>query len=124
MSDASGACPVIRIQRSIGSSGKATQAMRLSGRRLIGQGPAARRRSARAEQLGVPRAGAPGARGSSGWASEGRLAIRQRIRAPLKLAVPGKPHQPAGHARPFGGDRKPPRGGEIEHRRDRPTIRR
>ena len=42
----------------------------------------------RARNSSAFHAGAPGARGSSGLARLGMLAIRQRIRAPLKLAWP------------------------------------
>ena len=45
-------------------------------------------RSPRARNSSASHAGAPGARGSNGWASDGWLAIRHRIRAPLKVAWP------------------------------------
>ena len=42
----------------------------------------------RARNKSASQAGVPGAFGSRGCGSDGRLATRQRIRAPLKLAVP------------------------------------
>ena len=42
----------------------------------------------RARNSSASHTGLPGARGSNGWAWLGRLATRQRIRAPLKLALP------------------------------------
>ncbi len=42
----------------------------------------------RARNSSASHAGSPGARGSNGWAWLGQLAIRQRIRAPLKSALP------------------------------------
>ena len=42
----------------------------------------------RARKSSASHAGVPDARGSSGFASDGALAIRHRIRAPLRFAVP------------------------------------
>jgi len=42
----------------------------------------------RARNSSASHAAKPGALGSSGWISDGALALRQRIRAPLRLAVP------------------------------------
>ena len=77
---------------------------------------------ARAEQLGIPRAARPAPAGRAGWAATARLAIRQRIRAPLRLAVPPSRTSQHGHARPLGRDRQPPRRGEIERRRVAPQF--
>ena len=43
---------------------------------------------ARARNRSASHAGVPGARSSNGWISDGALAIRHRIRAPLRFAVP------------------------------------
>ena len=52
----------------------------------------------RARNNSASHAGAPGARGSSGLGSDGALAIRQRIRAPLRLALPPSRTSQHGHA--------------------------
>ena len=52
----------------------------------------------RARNSSASHAGAPGARTSSGLASEGALPIRQRIRAPLRSAVP--PSRTSQHGTP------------------------
>ena len=55
--------------------------------------------------------------GSSGLGERRqRSPIRQRIRAPLRLAVAAEPNQTGGHPVPLGRDREPARGGEIERR--------
>ena len=58
-------------------------------------GPAA---CPRARNRSASHAGVPDARGSSGLASDGALAIRQRIRAPLRLAVPPSRTSQQAHA--------------------------
>src|SRR5437764_1036608 len=56
----------------------------------------------RARNSSASQAGAPGARASNGLSSDGALAIRQRIRAPLKFAVP--PSRTSQHGTPERSD--------------------
>ena len=76
----------------------------------------------RARNSSASHAASPGARGSSGLTRLGALAIRHRIRAPLKLAVP--PSRTSQHGVPaaFRRDRQPPRRGEIERSRIAPQF--
>ncbi len=82
----------------------------------------------RARNSSASHAGAPGARGSNGLGSDGALAIRQRIRAPLRLASPpsrtsqaGTPNRSAATAsRRVAVKSRPP--GRPTIRRSRPTA--
>lgn len=56
----------------------------------------------RARNSSASHAGSPGARGSKAFASEGALATRQRIRAPLKFALP--PIRTSQHGTPDRSD--------------------
>jgi hypothetical protein len=57
---------------------------------------------ARARNSSASHAGFPDARASNGWISDGALAMRQRIRAPLKFAVP--PNRTSQHGVPLRSD--------------------
>ena len=73
-------------QRSIARCGHQTERIRGSG--FMGDAPAPRRRSRARGTARRPRPALPARAGRTGGPSDGRLAIRQRIRAPLKFAAP------------------------------------
>ena len=52
----------------------------------------------------------------------GPLAMRQRIRAPLRFAVPPSRTSQQGTRRSLGGNRQPPRRGEVERRGVAPQL--
>ena len=60
--------------------------------------------------------------GRRDWRCSGLLAIRQRIRAPLRFAVPPSRTSQQGTPAALRRDRKPPRRGEVERRRVAPQL--
>ena len=84
--------------------------------------PPARRRCRARGTARRPTPAAPARADRDRLSSDGALAIRQRIRAPLKFAVP--PSRTSQHGVPAAlrSDRQPPRRGEVERSRIAPDL--
>ena len=78
----------------------------------------------RARNSSASHAGAPGARGSNGWARLRRARHPPAHPRPAQIGAARQAAPASRHARPLGRDRQPPRGGEVERSPGRPTVRR